>query len=55
MEIREPKPMKEIHLIREKIYYETKGKNINEIIKYIKEAATKFEKTLYKKESTSVK
>lgn len=49
MEIKEPKPMKEIHLIREKIYNETKGKNIAEIMKYIKKASKQFEKTLSNK------
>jgi hypothetical protein len=39
---KEPKPMKEIHLIREKIYNETKGKSISELMKYIKKTAKKF-------------
>jgi hypothetical protein len=47
---KEPKPMKEIHLIREKIYNETKGKSIYELMKYIKKTAKKFEKSLSKKQ-----
>ncbi len=46
MNIKEPKPMKEIHLIRRQIYSDTKGKTIGETMKYIKEMAGKFEKTL---------
>ena len=55
MNIKEPKPMREIHKIREKIYLETKDKNISEIMKYIRDKAKKFERTLHKKETVIIK
>ncbi len=35
MKCKEPKSMEEIHKIREKIYYETKGMNIREKLEII--------------------
>jgi len=53
--IKEPKPMNEIHLIREKIFNEIKSGSVSELMKYIHETSVKFEKTLNKKKLVSVK
>ena len=55
MHKKEPKPMQEIHKIREKIYNETKGKSISEMMKYIKNLAKKFEKSLSKKQHSTIR
>ncbi len=44
MTIKESKPMREIHRIREQIYKDTKGKDITGVMKYIKQTAAKLNK-----------